>query len=200
MFVRSCRHHRHSPVSQFPRSDHAGSAWYLRYGLSYRDVDELLAERGVQIDHVSIFIFRWVQRFTPLLAEAAPPCRHRAGDRWWVDETSVKVSGRWRYVYRAIDQFGQIMTCASPRVEMVTQPGASSPARWSLLRSFRWRSPRWPRARIGQLLSRSLRAGGLKAPFKGGQRTGPGSAGLGRPAVPADLREGFHDPELIETH
>jgi transposase-like protein len=88
--------------------------WYLRYGLSYRDVEELLAERGVQVDHVSIF--RWVQRFTPLLAEAARPCRHRVGDRWWVDETYVKVSGRWRYVYRAIDQFGQVIDAyVSPR-------------------------------------------------------------------------------------
>jgi transposase, IS6 family len=59
--------------------------WYLRFGLSYRDVEELLAERGVVVDHVSIF--RWVQRFTPLLAEAARPCRHRVGDRWWIDET-----------------------------------------------------------------------------------------------------------------
>ncbi len=59
--------------------------WYLRYGLSYRDVEELLAERGITVDHVSIF--RWVQRFTPLLAEAARPRRHRVGDRWWVDET-----------------------------------------------------------------------------------------------------------------
>jgi transposase, IS6 family len=83
--------------------------WYLRYGLSYRDVEELLAERGVQVDHVSIF--RWVPRFTPLLAVPARPCRHRVGDRWWVDETYVKVSGRWRYVYRAIDQFGQGRCC-----------------------------------------------------------------------------------------
>ena len=59
--------------------------WYLRFGLSYRDVEELLAERGVGVDHVSIF--GWVQRFTPLLAEAARPCRHRVVDRWWVDET-----------------------------------------------------------------------------------------------------------------
>jgi len=58
--------------------------WYLRYGLSYRDVEELLAE-------------------------AARPCRHAVGDRWQVDETYVKVAGRWRYVYRAIDQFGQVI-------------------------------------------------------------------------------------------
>jgi hypothetical protein len=83
--------------------------WYLRFGLSYRDVEELMAERGIQVDHVSVF--RWVQRFTPLLAQAARPCQHRVGDRWWVDETYVKVSGRWRYVYRAIDQFGQGVCC-----------------------------------------------------------------------------------------
>jgi transposase, IS6 family len=52
--------------------------WYLRYALSYRDVEELLTERGVEVDHVTIY--RWVLRFTPLLAEAARPCRHRVGD------------------------------------------------------------------------------------------------------------------------
>jgi transposase-like protein len=50
-----------------------------------------------------------VQGFTPLLAEAARPCRHQVGDCWYTDETYVKVAGRWRYVYRAIDQFGQVI-------------------------------------------------------------------------------------------
>jgi IS6 family transposase len=59
--------------------------WYLRYGLSYRDLEELLAERGVEVDHVTVY--RWVQRFTPLFANAARPLRHAAGDRWFVDET-----------------------------------------------------------------------------------------------------------------
>src|SRR4249920_2610336 len=81
--------------------------WYLRFGLSYRDVEELLAERGIEVDHVTVY--RWVLRFTPLLADAARPCRHLVGDRWFVDETYVKVAGRWRYVYRAIDQFGQVI-------------------------------------------------------------------------------------------
>jgi transposase-like protein len=81
--------------------------WYLRFGLSYRDVEELLAERGIEVDHVTIY--RWVQRFTPLLAEAARPCRHRVGTRWFVDATYVRVAGRWRYVYRAVDQFGQVI-------------------------------------------------------------------------------------------
>ena len=81
--------------------------WYLRFGLSYRDVEELLTERGIEVDHVTVY--RWVLRFTPLLAEAARPCRHAVGDRWQVDETYVKVAGQWRYVYRAIDQFGQVV-------------------------------------------------------------------------------------------
>ena len=81
--------------------------WYLRYGLSCRDVEELLAERGIEVDHVTIY--RWVQRFTPLLADAARFSRHAPGDRWFVDETYLKVNGIWRYVYRAVDQHGQII-------------------------------------------------------------------------------------------
>jgi IS6 family transposase len=81
--------------------------WCLRYGLSYRDVEELLAERGVEVDHVTIY--RWVQRFTPLVIDAARPCRHSVGDRWFVDETYVRVAGVWRYVYRAVDQYGQVI-------------------------------------------------------------------------------------------
>ena len=81
--------------------------WYLRYPLSYRDLEELLAERGIVVDHVTLF--RWVQRFTPELIDAARPGRHLAGDRWFVDETYVKVAGVWRYVYRAVDQHGQVI-------------------------------------------------------------------------------------------
>ena len=66
--------------------------WYLRYGLSYRAVEELLVERGIQVDHVTVY--RWVQRFTPLLADAARFARHSPGDRWFVDESYVKVAGQ----------------------------------------------------------------------------------------------------------
>lgn len=59
--------------------------WYLRYGLSYRDLEELLDERGVEVDHVKFY--RWLQRFTPLFLDVARPARHAAGDRWFVDET-----------------------------------------------------------------------------------------------------------------
>jgi transposase-like protein len=65
---------------RFPRDVIAVAVcWYLRYGLSYRDVEELLAERGVTVDHVTIY--RWVQRFTPEFIDAARPCRHAPGDR-----------------------------------------------------------------------------------------------------------------------
>ena len=112
------RPRRSRPIPAVPSSAFAGFRfppeiivlavrWYLRYGLSYRDVEELLGERGIEVDHVTIY--RWVQRFTPLLADAAGPCRHAVGDRWFVDETYVKVAGKWRYVYRAVDQPGQII-------------------------------------------------------------------------------------------
>ena len=81
--------------------------WYLRFGLSYRDLEELLAERGIEVDHVTLY--RWVQHFTPMAVEAAGPCRHTAGVRWFIDETYVKVAGMWRYVYRAVDEHGQVI-------------------------------------------------------------------------------------------
>ena len=91
--------------------------WYLRYGLSYRDVEELLAERGIAVDHVTIY--RWVQRFTPELIDAARPSRHVAGDRWFVDETYLKVAGQWVYLYRAIDQHGQVIdVLAAPKRDL----------------------------------------------------------------------------------
>jgi IS6 family transposase len=113
--MKSRRHPRLHPT---PRSAFAGYRfppevitlavrWYLRFGLSYRDVEELLGERGIEVDHVTVY--RWVQRFAPEFAEAARVRRHVVGDRWHVDETYVKVGGTWRYLFRAIDQFGQVI-------------------------------------------------------------------------------------------
>ena len=101
--------------------------WYLRYGLSYRDVEELLAERGIAVDHVTIY--RWVQRFTPELIDAARPSRHVAGDRWFVDETYLKLAGRWVYLYPRVSQFWLIMCRRRPRLR--GRPGflAGWPAR-----------------------------------------------------------------------
>jgi transposase-like protein len=84
-----------------------------------------LAERGVEVDHVSIY--RWVLGFTPLLIDAARPCRHGVGDRWHVDETYVTVAGEWRYVYRAVDQHGQIIDVFVSPDETPTPRRGSSP-------------------------------------------------------------------------
>jgi transposase, IS6 family len=93
---------------RFPREVIAVAVrWYPRNGLGYRDVEELLAERGVAVDHVTVY--RWVQRFTPEFIEAARLRRHAPGDRWFADETYVRVAGRWAYLYRAIDQHGQVI-------------------------------------------------------------------------------------------
>ena len=59
--------------------------WYVRYGLSYRDVEELLAERGIEVDHVTVY--RWVQTFTSEFIDAARRLVTRPGNRWYVDET-----------------------------------------------------------------------------------------------------------------
>jgi transposase, IS6 family len=93
---------------RFPREVIAVAVrWYLRYGLSYRDVEELLAERGIRVDHVTVY--RWVQTFTAEFIDAARACRHAPGDKWFVDESYVKVAGCWRYLYRAVDQHGQVI-------------------------------------------------------------------------------------------
>jgi transposase-like protein len=79
-------------------------------------------------------VFQWVQRFTPLLADAARFCRPAPGDRWFVDETYVKVSGVRRYVYRAIDQYGQVIdvlvsTCRDTAAAPPVLPPRAGPCR-----------------------------------------------------------------------
>src|SRR4051794_13615953 len=81
--------------------------WYLRFRLSYADVVEWLAERFINVDASTVF--DWVQKFAPLYQDAAKAHRRRVGERWSVDETYVKVAGRWGYVYRAIDESGQVV-------------------------------------------------------------------------------------------
>lgn len=81
--------------------------WQLRCNVPYRDVEELLVEGSAEVDDVTVY--RWVQRFTPLLADATRFSRHSPGDRWFVDEMYVKVNGVWLYVYREVDQYGQVI-------------------------------------------------------------------------------------------
>jgi len=81
--------------------------WYLRYRLSYADVAEWLTERGLTVDPSTIY--DWVRVFTSRFIAAARAYRTQVGKRWWVDETYLKIGGRWRYLYRAIDEHGQIV-------------------------------------------------------------------------------------------
>ena len=78
--------------------------WYLRFSLSYREVEELLAERGISVDHSTIW--RWVQRFAPELNLRVRPYLKPTNLSWRVDETYVRVKGQWCYLYRAIDSRG----------------------------------------------------------------------------------------------
>jgi transposase, IS6 family len=78
--------------------------WYLRFSLSYRDVEELLAERGLRADHVTVW--RWVQRYTPEIQRRLRPQLRPTNDSWRMDETYVRVKGKWVYLYRAVDSSG----------------------------------------------------------------------------------------------
>ena len=81
--------------------------WYLRYALSYRDLEELMTERGLSVDHSTIF--RWVQRYSPELDRRCRPHLKQTNDSWRVDETYVKVRGKWMYLYRAVDSTGHTL-------------------------------------------------------------------------------------------
>src|SRR6202047_602219 len=78
--------------------------WYLRFSLSYRDVEELLAERGLSVDHVTVW--RWVQRYAPELDRRLRKRLKATNDSWRVDEQYVRVKGKWVHWYRAVDSTG----------------------------------------------------------------------------------------------
>ena len=78
--------------------------WYLRYNLSYRDIEEILEERGVEIDHTTPY--RWVQEYAPQLEAEHRKRRKPCGTSWRMDETYIKVKGEWVYLYRAVDTEG----------------------------------------------------------------------------------------------
>jgi IS6 family transposase len=81
--------------------------WYLRYPLSYQDVVDLLEERGIAVDRSTVY--RWVQKFGPELTKRAEKHLRRASLDWHVDETYIRVGGKWRYLWRAIDANGQMV-------------------------------------------------------------------------------------------
>ena len=79
--------------------------WYLRYALSYRNVTEIIAERGIDVDHSTIY--RWVQYYAPILDMECRKHLKNTGGSFRVDETYIKVKGQWKYLYRAVDKNNQ---------------------------------------------------------------------------------------------
>ena len=84
-----------------------GVRWYLRYALSYRDVETLMLERGLSVDHTTVF--RWVQRYAPELDPRCRPHLKPTNDSYRVDETYIKIKKVWHYLYRAVDAEGKTL-------------------------------------------------------------------------------------------
>lgn len=78
--------------------------WYLRYALSYRDLEEMMRERGMTVDHTTIY--RWVQCYSPEIEKRCRRHLRSTNDSYRVDETYIKVKGKWKYLYRAVDSQG----------------------------------------------------------------------------------------------
>ena len=92
--------------------------WYLRYSLSYRDVQELMAERGLSVDHTTVW--RWVQRYAPILNQRIRREVRHPNRSWRIDETYIRMAGRWVYLYRAVDSCGEtIEFMLSPKRDLV---------------------------------------------------------------------------------
>lgn len=109
--------------------------WYLRFSLSYRDVEELLAERGLHADHVTVW--RWVQRYAPEMERRLRSKLKPTNDSWRVDEMYVRVKGKWVYLYRAVDSVGSTIdfllsakrdAAAAERLLAKALSGANHPA------------------------------------------------------------------------
>jgi transposase-like protein len=81
-----------------------GVRWYVAYPISYRQLEEMMKERGVEVDHSSLN--RWVLKYTPQLEKVFRQCKRPVGGSWRMDETYINVKGKWKYLYRAVDKAG----------------------------------------------------------------------------------------------
>jgi transposase-like protein len=79
--------------------------WYLQFPISYRDLERMFADRGIQVDHTTLF--RWIQAYAPELEKRIRPHLRITNGSWRVDETYIRVKGKWVYLYRAVDANGQ---------------------------------------------------------------------------------------------
>ncbi len=92
--------------AQFPKGVSLFAVFfYLRYTVSYRDLEKIQAERGVPVGHATLN--RWIVKFSPVIAATAQAIKRTTAKAWRMDETYVKVCGRWAYLYQAVDRFGK---------------------------------------------------------------------------------------------
>jgi putative transposase len=111
----SYRRHRFPP----PIIQHA--IWlYLRFTLSYRDVEDLLAERGLDVSYETVR--RWVLKFGPMIARKLRQRRPRPSDRWHLDEMVVRIAGSRRYLWRAVDHEGEILDALVQSLDAISEP------------------------------------------------------------------------------
>ena len=112
--------------------------WYLRYSLSYRDLEEMMAERGLSVDHSTIA--RWVLRYAPILSQRIRSEMRKPNRSWRVDETYVRVAGRWTYLYRAVDSGGAT-------IDFLLSPKRDAPSAERFFQKA-LRAPGHPRPRV----------------------------------------------------
>ena len=99
--------------------------WYLAYSLSLRNLEEMMAERGIVVDHSTLH--RWVIRLVPLLDKAFRRHKRRVGRRWRMDETCIKIKGQWKYLYRAVDTAGQTIDKSGANTAALSTLNAGKP-------------------------------------------------------------------------
>ena len=102
-----------------------GVRWYVAYPISYRQLEEMMEERGVKVDHSSLN--RWVIKYVPLLDQAFRARKRCVGGSWRMDETYVRIRGRWKYLYRAVDKAGNtvdfLLTAKQSGLALLVQGG-----------------------------------------------------------------------------
>jgi len=105
-----------------------GVRWYVAYPISYRQLEEMMEERGVEVDHSTLN--RWVVKYVPLLDQRFRARKRPVGSSWRLDETYVKVKGAWKYLYRAVDKAGAtvdfLLTAKRDRMRIATKPAMHS--------------------------------------------------------------------------
>ena len=104
--------------------------WYLPFSLSLRDVEELMAERGLSVDHTTIW--RWTQTYAPEVQRCLRGQLKAKGSTWHMDETFVRIAGRWRYLFRAVDSLFELESYSAATLCVAKTLSDDLICRWGL--------------------------------------------------------------------